>query len=39
MILLKSFIFPPPSAAIVMEGLCYAFEINVSSKNKDPPTT
>ncbi|CAK86503.1 unnamed protein product (macronuclear) [Paramecium tetraurelia] len=40
MILLKSFIYPPPSAAIVMEGLCYAFEIDdqVQSKNKDPPT-
>jgi len=25
MILLKSFSNPPPSASVVMEGLCYAF--------------
>ena len=36
---LKSFTNPPPSAAVVMEGLCYAFgeDINVKGKGKDPP--
>ncbi|CAD8132456.1 unnamed protein product [Paramecium pentaurelia] len=39
MILLKSFTNPPISAAIVMEGLAYAFEEDhlVKSKNKEPP--
>jgi dynein heavy chain, axonemal len=37
---LKSFTNPPPSAAIVMEGMCYAFaeDGNVKSKEKGPPT-
>lgn len=39
MILLKSFTNPPASAAIVLEGLCYAFseDDKVKSKDKDPP--
>lgn len=41
MILLKSFSNPPASAAVVMQGLCYAFqeEGNVKSKTKDEPST
>jgi dynein heavy chain len=38
---LKSFITPPPSAAVVMEGLCYAFSEDTNVKNKEgkgPPT-
>jgi dynein heavy chain len=37
---LKSFTNPPPSAAVVMEGLCYAFgeDTNVKGKNKEAPT-
>ena len=38
---LKSFTNPPPSASVVMEGLCYAFgeDIHVKSKdNKQPPS-
>jgi len=40
MILLKSFTSPPPSAAIVMEGLCYAFQEDdlVKPKTKEPPS-
>jgi dynein heavy chain len=36
---LKSFANPPPSAAVIMEGLCYIFseDVNVKGKGKDPP--
>ena len=36
---LKSFTNPPPSASVVMEGLCYAFgeDTNVKGKGKEPP--
>lgn len=38
MVQLKSFPKPPPSAAIVMEGLCYIFQedSNVPWKPKEP---
>lgn len=41
MVFLKSFTKPPESAAIVMEGLCYAFQEDemVQPKNKEAPTT
>lgn len=37
MILLKSFMNPPASAAIVMEGLCYAFQEDDRVKPKQGP--
>lgn len=36
---LKSFANPPPSACVVMEGVCIIFQADVKSKNKEPPTT
>ncbi|CAD8045721.1 unnamed protein product [Paramecium sonneborni] len=35
MILLKSFQKPPPSAAVVMQGLCYAFQEDEKVKGKN----